>query len=217
MNDWQRKGWGRGSSVQMRDWKKNKRPPGLGKTGGSSDDGISGSHFRITFDGQARLVLIDSSTNGTAVSYDGQVRKDKRKNPQDRKRNPPRDKLNDFTWILFPDIEDKRVVIGEGIKDFPDAPVIEFSVEVAEPKTESCKQRYTDLKTVCRAVDASTGVIYAAKTFLRTDGDFRKRWDTEVALLRKVSHDYIIEFVDYDTEYKWPRLIMEYLPLGNLA
>ncbi|KAF2195576.1 kinase-like protein [Zopfia rhizophila CBS 207.26] len=234
---------------------------------GSSKDGISSSHFRITFNDQDRLVLIDSSTHGTAVSYDGQARKDKRKNPQDRTRNKPRNKLNDFTWILFPEVDDKRVIIGEDINELPNAPVIEFSVEVTDP--ESCDDEYKrylrsyldemrkaipfglnidSQKTttgqteshspkqhpkqrpiwidreeirsgafaiVYRAINVSTGKWYAAKTFMRNK--YRKEWDREVAILRKVSHDHIIKFEDHDVEHKWPRLIMEYLPLGNLA
>lgn len=50
--------------------------------------GISGVHFHILFDvinKERRLVLRDSSTNGTAVSYDGQAEKEVR---------------HRFTWIL---------------------------------------------------------------------------------------------------------------------
>ena len=207
---------------------------------GMPKDGISGSHFRVTFDGQGRLVLIDLSTHGTAVSYDGQARKEKRKNPPDRLRKKPRDKSDDFTWILFPEIKNKRVIIGEDISELPNAPVIEFSVEVVDP--ESREKQYTDLKdayldemrtaiafglnidshlttagqtelhsprqrskqrpiwidleeigsgefgTVYRAVDVTTGEIYAAKTLLRNGKAHRERWDTEVALLRNISH-----------------------------
>ena len=113
---------------------------------GSSKGGISGSHFRITFDDQDRLVLIDSSTHGTAVSYNGQARKDKRKSPPNRTCNKSQDKSNDFTWILFPEVKNKRVIIGENIESFPNAPVIEFSMEIAEPKTEYCIKRHGELK-----------------------------------------------------------------------
>lgn len=209
---------------------------------GSSKDGTSGSHFRITFDDQGRLVLIDSSTHGTAVSYDGQAGDEKRKNPPDRKRNKPRNKSNDFTWILLPDIDNKRVITGHKIDELPNAPVIEFSVDVTNPDANSCPKQYTDLRnaylaemrtaipfslnidshpttagqtephtpnrhpkqqpiwidheeigsgefgTVYRTVDVSTGVIYAAKKFLRNGKGHRERWDREVALLRNISH-----------------------------
>jgi hypothetical protein len=41
----------------------------------------------------------------------------------------PRDKSNDFRWILFPDIEDKRIVIL-GAYGTMGKPLIEISVEV---------------------------------------------------------------------------------------
>ncbi|KAL8833850.1 MAG: hypothetical protein Q9176_007768 [Flavoplaca citrina] len=50
--------------------------------------GTSGVHFHITFDvihGERSLVLRDSSTNGTAVTYNGQAEEDVR---------------HDFSWIL---------------------------------------------------------------------------------------------------------------------
>lgn len=57
--------------------------------------GISGVHFHILFDvvnKKTRFVLRDSSTNGTAVSYDGQAREEVR---------------HQFTWIL--DLEKHEV------------------------------------------------------------------------------------------------------------
>ncbi|KAF2007847.1 kinase-like protein [Amniculicola lignicola CBS 123094] len=116
---------------------------------GSSIDSISGSHFRITFDDQKRLVLIDSSASGTAVSYGGRARDEKRKNPKDRKRKRSRVKSNDFKWILFPEIKNKSVVIeGTPGPGSSNVPIVEFSVEVANPKTRSCWEEYTRLTDV---------------------------------------------------------------------
>ncbi|KAL9025959.1 MAG: hypothetical protein Q9196_005302, partial [Gyalolechia fulgens] len=56
----------------------------------------SGVHFHITFDvvrGERCLVLRDSSTNGTAVSYNGQAEKEVR---------------HHFPWILNLDMEDRE-------------------------------------------------------------------------------------------------------------
>jgi hypothetical protein len=114
---------------------------------GSKQGGVSGSHFRITFDANGRLVLIDMSTLGTAVSYGPQARKEKRKNPQKRKPSRQRDRSNDFTWILFPEVYDKRIVIGEGIPSLPKATIIAISVENMEPRTESHNAKYETLKT----------------------------------------------------------------------
>jgi hypothetical protein len=211
---------------------------------GSPNIGISSSHFRITFDEKDRLVLIDSSTLGTAVSYDGQGGDEDRKNPHDRKQNRPRDRSNDFSWILFPNIDNKHVIItGPKGRNGKIKYFVKFLVEVADPKTHSYKNQYRELQktyleemrtaiplslnihshlttagqteshsptqrpkkqrpiwidheeigrgefgTVYRAVNVSTGVIYAAKTFQGNNESHRERWLTEIALLRKVSH-----------------------------
>lgn len=56
-------------------------------------------------------------------------------------------KSNDFTWILFPSVKDKRFITEEGIQELPNAPVIEFSVDdVVDPEAESCPTKYKDLR-----------------------------------------------------------------------
>lgn len=62
---------------------------------GPSHRTISRSHFCITFDEHRRLVVEDSSTHGTTVSYNGQAEKEVRRN---------------FRWILFHDMK-KNVTI----------------------------------------------------------------------------------------------------------
>jgi hypothetical protein len=198
---------------------------------GSSNNSISGSHFRITFDDKKRLVLTDSSALRTTVSYSGRARDKIRKNPQDQKQNRERDKLNDFKWILFPRIKKSVIVRGVKVPSNPnnDDPKIEFLVEVVDTGAESCLEQYIDLRdaylneiqtailfslnidshlttagqtelhslkqsakqrpiwinqkeigsgefrTVCQAVNVSTGKTYAAKTFMRRGADFQKR------------------------------------------
>lgn len=101
---------------------------------GSPDEGISGSHFRITFDDDDRLVLIDSSTRGTAVGYNGQARMQRRNNPRNRGRSITRDASRDFRWILFAEVEHISVLI-EGTPRSGDrnGPVLEFMVETVLP------------------------------------------------------------------------------------
>lgn len=57
----------------------------LGENGNHIVSGISGTHFRITYNERHHLVLKDSSTNGTVVAYGGEGENEARKN---------------FTWIL---------------------------------------------------------------------------------------------------------------------
>ena len=82
--------------------------------------------------------------------------------------------------------------------------------------------------TVHKAVDVSTGDVYAAKKF------HHGNWKKEVDILMSLSHvsgiidlminpcltffakEHIVKFVKFSEEQK-PLLVMEYLPLGNLA
>ena len=81
--------------------------------------------------------------------------------------------------------------------------------------------------TVYKAVDVSTGDVYAAKKFDHGN------WKKEVDILMRLSHvsvnieqminmcltfakERIVKFVNFSEEQK-PLLVMEYLPLGNLV
>ncbi|KAI9789619.1 MAG: hypothetical protein M1816_005928 [Peltula sp. TS41687] len=64
--------------------------------------------------------------------------------------------------------------------------------------------------TVYKALDVSTGHVYAAKVFRRG------HWQQEVEVLSGLSHEHIVRFEDYTSEIE-PMLVLEYLPLGNLA
>ncbi|KAK3064933.1 hypothetical protein LTS18_002095 [Coniosporium uncinatum] len=67
----------------------------LGKRRGEGS--ISGTHFCITFDAQRRVTLRDFSRCGTAVSYDGQGKGQKRSH---------------FTWIIFHGFEEIEVELS---------------------------------------------------------------------------------------------------------
>ncbi|KAL8770162.1 MAG: hypothetical protein Q9209_004004 [Squamulea sp. 1 TL-2023] len=67
---------------------------------------------------------------------------------------------------------------------------------------------YGGFGTVYKAVDVSTGTLYAAKEF--HDG----KWQKEVDILKVLSHENIVQFVGCSEDRL---LVMEYLPLGNLA
>jgi len=87
------------------------------------DRGISGLHFRITFDvapdKSMRLVLKDSSSNGSAVSYSGQAEPEVRRH---------------FTWILDLEKDDGDWEIEVHVWG------LRFKVELA--RHETCKAEY---------------------------------------------------------------------------
>lgn len=64
--------------------------------------------------------------------------------------------------------------------------------------------------TVYKAVDVSTGDVHAAKKF------HHGNWKKKVDILMSLSHEHIVKFVKFSEKQK-PLLVMEYLPLGNLA
>ncbi|KAL8648370.1 MAG: hypothetical protein Q9210_005025 [Variospora velana] len=64
--------------------------------------------------------------------------------------------------------------------------------------------------TVYKAVDVSTGLLYAAKEFQTLC------LQSEVDIMRRLSHDRLVKFVTFLEEDK-PLLVMEYHPLGNLS
>ena len=91
--------------------------------------GTSGIHFHISFDvinNERRLVLRDSSTNGTAVSYDGQAKGEVR---------------HHFTWIL--DLPKGKGERG-GIKEWAiEVHVRELTFEVKLANHQTCQAEYT--------------------------------------------------------------------------
>ena len=78
---------------------------------------ISRKHFSVTFDEQRRVILRDTSTLGTSVSYDGQAEDEIRSH---------------FTWIIFPGFETVKVKIP--------AADISFAIQLGEH--EHCEAQY---------------------------------------------------------------------------
>ncbi|KAL8906162.1 MAG: hypothetical protein Q9207_002195 [Kuettlingeria erythrocarpa] len=202
--------------------------------------GSSRIHFSITFDSQGFLVLRDSSTHGTWVSFDGQGTVD----PRHR-----------FSWKLLPQFSPITIQIGKhGSYDFtaklefpihttceadylanvnsyiqkmknadPSVGLLNFSTETAA-RTGALSPRQLpqyyihyqegllgkgEFGAVYKATDVSSGTVYAAKQF------FRPGWEKEVEVMRTVSHKHIVQYVNLSEE-DVPRLIMEFLSLGNL-
>ena len=173
---------------------------------------ISALHFSITFDRQGRLVLRDSSSNGTWVTYNGQGTDRPRRN---------------FTWILFPEFQPIHVRIGDPhtdgflvelellshetceaeyqakiasyLEESPEANAALSLLDIASQHstaapsaTLSPRQRPQYYKTrvigegefgvVRETVDVSTGLVFAAKEF------HRGNWKREVEILKSLSH-----------------------------
>ncbi|KAI9759979.1 MAG: hypothetical protein M1840_002756 [Geoglossum simile] len=64
---------------------------------------------------------------------------------------------------------------------------------------------------VYEVINVSTGSVYAGKEFYRLN----QMTDREVGVVKSVSHDHIVRFVDFTNELR-PLLVMEYLRFGNL-
>jgi hypothetical protein len=83
-------GWGPDCDIQLVD-RENLRPGDRDKV-----EKVSKKHLSFAFDAQRRVILRDSSTYGTTVSYDGKAGNELRSH---------------FTWIIFPDFETIEVSI----------------------------------------------------------------------------------------------------------
>ncbi|KAK4985842.1 hypothetical protein LTR50_005696 [Elasticomyces elasticus] len=212
----------------------------LGRTRGGGS--ISGKHFCITLDPQHRVVLRDFSRCGTAVSYDGQGKGQKR---------------SCFTWIILQGFEEievqlsgtkftfqivladhkerqseylahvngflqKRMTLEDSGSVLPPFGMLDIRSQnttaastASRSPTRGCI--YILLQElgrgafgrVYKAVDVSTGTMYAGKAFCYPG------WQAEVEAMKRASHQRIVQFVDFRAEPA-PLLVMEYLPLGSL-
>lgn len=176
---------------------------------GNKRSGVSGVHFCITFDRQGRLVLTDTSSGGTAVSYNGQVADQRRKN---------------FRWILFRNWEIKvrvrrrafifelevashetckliyeeniRAYLQESQSTLPEIGQMEVQYQESTAAPTECatpNRRPIYLLgrrigsggfgSVYKATNVSKGVVLAAKKF-NTGSSF----DVEVAIMKTVFH-----------------------------
>ncbi|KAK2791719.1 hypothetical protein FQN52_004635 [Onygenales sp. PD_12] len=193
---------------------------------------ISRRHFRITFDEDGRLALFDChSAMGTSVSYDGFGDKYKR---------------NLFKWLLLPGYKIKvhlpHAITFEIVIATHHSCKAEYQANLASflrlRGDSVCPGEYKDSKLQSRSApprrepiylpgtelgegsfgkvrivtDVSTGVQYAAK---------EARMGCEISLHREAqimelaSHDHIVRYHRFLMD-GLPRLLMEYLPFGNL-
>ncbi|QSS50360.1 serine/threonine protein kinase [Histoplasma capsulatum var. duboisii H88] len=200
--------------------------------------GISGFHFYITFDDKGYLIIKDESTNGTAVSYDGWGAEKTRHHfkwilfPERKLRiHLPNEFYLEIEFAnhetcqteyhinLMAYLREKREASLP--HSFPD---IHSHITTALPSQRLSPRKAPiylpgnilgkgTFGTVRLVTDVSTAEVYAAKEFhFITKFNFIQ----EVEIMRGILHRHIVRFIAYDDETQ-PQLIMEYLPLGNLA
>ena len=104
-------GWGPDCDIQLVD-RKNLQPGDRDKV-----KNVSQRHFSITFDAQRGVILRDTSTNGTTVSYDAQAKDEIR---------------SYFTWIIFPGFKTIEASI----------PSAELSFKIQLGSHDSCEAQF---------------------------------------------------------------------------
>ncbi|KAI9670500.1 MAG: hypothetical protein M1817_004367 [Caeruleum heppii] len=202
--------------------------------GPRSTRGISELHLRFTFDQQRRLVLRDSSSHGTTVSYNG--------NGEDEVRRH-------FTWILDLTKEDGDwdIVVrvpnkhGLAFKGKPTSrPWIMRRPIPPQPPSQSLSPKarpvYVSMQklgsgtfgVVEKVIDVATTGVYARKQFYEPSPWHRNEkkrerqhrvWiesiRREVRIMSSNPHAGIVQVVDF-WETPTPCLLMPYYPLGSL-
>ncbi|KAI1359744.1 kinase-like domain-containing protein [Xylaria arbuscula] len=212
--------------------------------------GISRRHFTLTYkntfsDNHHRLILRDlDSRGGTAVSYDGQGRDDKRSR---------------FDWILDGFLHPRAVqkltvelvrgygfqievnqhhdldssVYGAHVKQFLHGRVsamdllgnVALSIIGNETQAQTPGQGEIILTgdvigkgsfgIVTRNWNVSTGVEYACKQ-PRSERDFHVLdWQHEIEVMNELRHENIVKFY-FGVTHPSPKIFLEYIPFGNL-
>ncbi|KAL2359139.1 hypothetical protein RJZ56_008026 [Blastomyces dermatitidis] len=195
---------------------------------------VSGSHCFLTFNEYDQLILHDTSTNGTIVSYNG-------KGAENRKK---------FSWIVaghpVPDEEMHDIEYTAKIRQFrSDLEKLEESAldslnlesrlitahytQSHSPRQEPLLLALSELGRGAFGVvtclwDVSCGVTYAQKTPLAAQtkhmaqsehDQLIEEWGNEIDLLKSVSHDHIVRLLHWVKE-PVPQLYLEYMKFGNL-
>ncbi|KAK5464522.1 hypothetical protein LTR55_011735 [Exophiala xenobiotica] len=203
--------------------------------------------FYISFDSEQRPAIWDDSNNGLIVSYDGQGKNDLRNHfkwiffPECetiRVKIPLRNKLRHKRELAFnvhlpQHYKTHATEYEDNVKGFmakaPPPYEVAFhnlilrsqGTSFAPSETLSPTRRPVYLKReelgegafgrVRKVLDATTGDEYAGKEFFHKNG-----WEKEVEIMKYLRHPHIVLFVDSRTTPN-PFIVMEYLPLGNLA
>ncbi|KAF8857852.1 kinase-like protein [Acephala macrosclerotiorum] len=201
---------------------------------------ISQHHCYFTFDAERRLILRDCSTHGTIVSYDDKGGELRRHftwilGGHDVPRRT-KEIVIEIQGVSF------RIEVSrhDGHPDQYNANVDRFLKEADEPHlnelgicspTAPPSQSHTPNQSAIRlkqetlgkgafAVvrrywDVSTGIEYAYKEPLNKRKFDHKSWEKEAEIMGQISHDYVVSLIE-STLKPSPRLVLEYVPCGNL-
>ncbi|KAL8652821.1 MAG: hypothetical protein Q9210_002458 [Variospora velana] len=202
---------------------------------GGRGAGFSRQHFRITFNDRGEVIFENTSRKQASVNYRGEplsprdhftwilfqrynpikIQVDnlvfKLKWPKNRERCPAEYEAHRKAYL-----EERRNTLPTlGQLDVESQQTTALLTAVHSPRQQPIYLPEEELGRggfgmVYKAVDVSTGDEYAAKVF------HGGHWKKEVDILKGISHEHIVEFVDFSEEHE-PLLVMEYLPLGNLA
>ncbi|WEW61592.1 hypothetical protein PRK78_007083 [Emydomyces testavorans] len=249
-------------------FEKPPRDPAVGFSFGTSPDcdvllgyrglakGISAKQFCITFDEEERLVLRDSSTHGTAVSYGSQAANELRcnfawilnlRNSEGKLWDVKIHLLNGITFkVQFISHRRNKADYDESLKAFLDTSraalpsVDQLGIDscptTLQPTLPLTPRRYPvyisdkclgkgTFGTVDMVFDASTGAVYARKTFetpWKNNPDLvykKTRWlqqiRNEINIMKTHPHEHMVSVIDFRVEPS-PFFLMPYFHLGNL-
>ncbi|PGG96978.1 serine/threonine protein kinase [Helicocarpus griseus UAMH5409] len=202
--------------------------------------GISGVHFYITFDREGRVVLRDQSTRKTSVSYDGWGAQHRRRNfrwilfPQTVRTSTVHLPGSFALEIIAPPVHHVcKTKYKNNVQSYLEASsstelglggLYFDSMITTRPDSPTDGPIYFPIKKlgeggfgmVRLVVDVSTGVEYASKE-PREDMNESSlaEFQHELKIMQNLDHDHVIKFVGSSNDGV-PKLIMDYLPLGNL-
>ncbi|KAF2271532.1 kinase-like protein [Westerdykella ornata] len=214
--------------------------PSLGNKGQSQ---VSNRHCYITFDAQRRPVVQDCSRHGTIVTYNCNARERRRNFKWIIGGEGFPDEIKTVVIEIHPKLKFQIVVpkdhgdsglfsdnVDQFLKEIANndqlplgALGIRSTIPTAAPSgSDTPSQRPIFLEreklgegsfgVVSRVWNVSTGLEYASKKCHNPDG---VDWRREADVIKNTSHPHIVK-LHFALDGPPPRLVLEYLPLGNL-
>lgn len=203
--------------------------------------GISARHCYFTFNAKRQFIVYDFSHNGSIVSYDGKLREKRRDFPWILSGDKALETTKIIVIQIHPHVRFQIVVPRQKTQLYCDnldrflkeagaddglrlgGLGIQSKILTAAQSGE-CTPSQNPLYLpqgelgkgsfglVTRVWDVSAGIMRASKEFHNIS---KSNWRREASIMKRVSHPHIVELIRV-LEMPSPRLILEYLPLGNL-